>query len=84
MTVIHDGRPTISDPRSDARVVDCVFHDFRSLVVLEARSLAGKEWVNEHINTDEIWWNSHTCIEPRYAQAILEGLREAGLRIEIA
>ena len=52
-----------------------------SIVLLEPLSESAKEWVAEHIGADNGYqpYYPTVLVEPRYVEAILEGIKEEGL-----
>jgi hypothetical protein len=41
-----------------------------------------KEWIEEHAQTDAQWFGTTLVVEHRYAWALAEGMKDAGLVLE--
>jgi hypothetical protein len=53
-----------------------------TIIILYPHGRDAQEWIEEHIPEDAQRWGTGIVIEPRYFDAIAEGIREAGLEIE--
>jgi hypothetical protein len=54
-----------------------------SIALLLPLSPEAEAWVNEHIAKDAMHFNGAVVIEPRYVAAIVEGIREEGMEVEL-
>lgn len=39
----------------------------------------GKEWIDEHVQSDALWFGSALVVEHRYAWPLAVGMQDAGL-----
>ena len=64
-------------------VVDVLVHpSLGSIAQLEPVTDAGRDWINENVETESYqWMGGRLCIEPRHMDALIEGLSEAGLTV---
>jgi hypothetical protein len=42
----------------------------------------GKEWINEHVQPDALWFGNALVVEHRYAWSLAQGMKDAGLALE--
>lgn len=62
--------------------VDFRLDNHGSICVLHALSREGRDWVSENLPDDRLRWGvTGTVIEPRYVEAIIDGITESGLRV---
>lgn len=53
-----------------------------SIVLLVPTSDEGRAWADEHLPEDrQLWGHESTVIEPRYVDAILDGIINDGLEV---
>lgn len=60
---------------------DLVIANHGSIVLLSAETLAGQEWINEHIPDDALTFCGAIVVEPRYIDDIAEGAQADGLAV---
>jgi hypothetical protein len=60
---------------------DFIIADHGSIALLTPASKAGREWANEHLPQDAMYWNGAIVIEPRYVDDIIEGIQCDGLSV---
>ena len=61
--------------------IDFNFHNHGSVTILVPVTPAAHEWVNDNLPTDTTRFNGEVVIEPRYADNILIGIHQNGLRL---
>lgn len=61
-------------------VADLLVEDHGSIVLLRPASESGQEWIDENVAVEQVLGNA-VAVEPRYVEAILDGARDAGLRV---
>ena len=59
---------------------DLVSHG--SICLLTPRTPAAHDWVEEHLPANAQLWGPSIVVEPRYVQAIIDGVEDEGLTIE--
>lgn len=42
----------------------------------------GKEWIDEHVQSDALWFGSALVVEHRFACGLAQGIKDAGLSLE--
>ena len=42
----------------------------------------GKEWIEEHVQPDALWFGNALVVEHRYAWGLAQGMKDAGLVLE--
>ena len=42
----------------------------------------GKEWIDEHVQPDAVWFGSALVVEHRFAWGLAHGMKDAGLVLE--
>ncbi len=52
-----------------------------SLFLLTPLTPTGREWVDEHLPEDALWFGNGVAVEPRYVEAILQGMADDGLAL---
>lgn len=61
---------------------DFTVFDHGSIVILNALTEQAQAWVDEHLPEDRLTWGVNgVVIEPRYVDAIIEGIIDAGLDV---
>ena len=63
---------------------DFLFQNHGSVCLLQPLTPAGEQWFGENLpvdNPETQFFGSSIVIEPRYVAAILEGIRNDGLRV---
>lgn len=64
-------------------MADFTLADHGSVVILTAVSKAAKAWASEHLPSDAQTWARHgSVIEPRYVDAIVDGIINDGLEVQ--
>ena len=74
-----DGSITLPDPPASPR--DVQITNEGSIWLFEPLTEAGKLWINQHISEDAAWFGPSLVVEHRYARDIVQGMRDAGLRL---
>ena len=60
--------------------MDVMVNNHGSEVILNALTAAARGWVEEHLPCDrQTWGPNGTVVEPRYADAIIDGMLADGL-----
>jgi len=52
-----------------------------SISTLAPLTPEAEDWVQENLPTDVMWFGNAVAIEPRYLDAIVTGILEAGLQL---
>jgi hypothetical protein len=53
-----------------------------SIVAFRINTKEAKEWFKENVQAEGWqWMGSSLCVDPRYAEGLIEGIGEAGLSI---
>lgn len=62
---------------------DFTIRDEGSILLLTPRTESAREWIDTHIGPDNGFqpWYPTLVIEPRFAGAIFEGIRDSGLSL---
>jgi hypothetical protein len=60
---------------------DFVFRNHGSMIGLYPHSHAAQEWVKEHLPDDAPWFGKTVMIERRYADDIIEGILNDGMKV---
>ena len=60
---------------------DVVVRNEGSLVLLELASEHAREWVEENVQPDAMWWAGCLVCEPRYVADLVAGMEASGLRV---
>jgi len=42
----------------------------------------GKEWIDEYVQPDALWFGNTLVVEHRYAWSLAQGMKDAGLVLE--
>ena len=65
-------------------IADFMVNNAGSIIVLYPQTEAARQWIDEHIGEDKGFqpWYPNVIVEPRYIEAILEGIDSDGLRFE--
>lgn len=64
--------------------IDVSVENHGSIVILRPLSNAGKDWVNEYVSKEGYQpYRDSVIVEPRYADAILNGMRGDGLHVSL-
>jgi hypothetical protein len=53
--------------------------DGGSIVLVRPLSEAAEAWLAEHIADDAMWFGGALAVEPRYIEALIDGMVEDGL-----
>jgi len=67
--------------QDDAREIDFRFIDQGSIILVIPLEDAARLWLEEH--TDGIWWCGGLAVEPRYLEALVDGMIEDGWRVTV-
>ncbi len=64
--------------------LDVRIENHGTIATITALSAEAREWITENIEC-EPWqfFGGSVCAEPRYVQAIIDGMEAAGLRVEV-
>lgn len=62
-----------------ARAPDFIAAHHGSLITLTPLTDEGKAWCDDHLEDDALWVGRAVAIEPRYFEAIADGIAAAGL-----
>ena len=46
-----------------------------SIAVVQPLTGAAREWIDEHVAADALWWGGGLVVEPRYLDNLLAGMR---------
>ena len=69
--------------KRNAKGPDFELHLHGSICILNALTEDAQNWVNEFLPDDALTWGVNgTVIEPRYLEAILEGINQAELEVD--
>lgn len=60
---------------------DFTFSFDGSLVLVTPETVEAREWLIEHTHEDSQYFGNSLVVEPRYADDLLSGLREAGFTV---
>lgn len=64
---------------------DVVVRRLSSMVLLTPFTDTARTWIDEHLHVESWQWSGPSlAIDGRYALPILEGMRDAGLEVEVA
>lgn len=66
--------PTKSEP-------DVIVENHFSLLLFRLLSASAKSWVDQNVQEDAQFFGGALVVEPRYAQNLIEGMRESGLEV---
>jgi hypothetical protein len=58
---------------------DVLVRDAFTLILFCPLTPRAKSWVDENVQSDAQWFGNALCVEPRYAWALAEGMRDSGL-----
>jgi hypothetical protein len=61
---------------------DAKVENHGSLFLVQPITVRAAEWLLEHTADDAIYWVGALVVEPRYAEALVAGMRESGLTVE--
>ena len=60
---------------------DVVMIDTPTVCVFEPRNDAARKWLSDNVEDESIWiWGGVAC-EPRFAEGLIEAIRDAGFQI---
>lgn len=62
---------------------DFTLSDHGSVTILTALSSEGADWIDENLPDDVQMWGNGVVIEPRFVEAILDGLMTDGLTVRM-
>lgn len=60
-------------------VPDVEFVNHGSIMLARLNTLAAEEWVAENVGDDALFFGSSLVVEPRYAEALRDGMQSDGL-----
>jgi hypothetical protein len=63
-------------------MADLAVHNHGSIFLLQPTSVAGSEWIDQHIPEDAMTWGDSIVVEHRYIEDIVIGAQYDGLEIE--
>jgi hypothetical protein len=77
-------KKTVGLGENNWRQIDVSVENHGSIVVLRPLSSAAKEWMKEYVDQTGFQpYRDSVIVEPRYADAILDGMKEQGLHVEL-
>ncbi len=68
------------DPESGIGT-DIQLQNHGSLRLVRPVTDAGREWIDENVDSEAQWFGGALAVEPRYVQAIVEGMQLDGLEV---
>jgi hypothetical protein len=79
--VSPDGQPTYQN--SEDVITDILVENHGSIMLFRPVTEAGTEWLAEHTPCDEDhqYFGPALCVEPRYAESLVEGMVGDGLNV---
>jgi hypothetical protein len=60
---------------------DFLLFDHGSVLILRPDSDAARDWVDDNLPDDALWFGGGVAIEPRYIGPIVDGIADAGLSL---
>lgn len=54
-----------------------------SVALLTPNTPEANKWLGEHIPDHALWWSRGVVIEPRYVEAVMDGIVEDGMTLEV-
>ena len=69
--------------KTEPRVVDVQVVHHGTVVLFHLNTPKASQWADEHIPDDAMWIGDAFAVEPRYAQAIIDGMRQDGLKVRL-
>lgn len=72
-----------AEVQEDAKVAqaDVVISDQGSIVLFRPRSQEAKDWIEENVDPEAMWFGHALVVEHRFASYLIEGMAEAGLAL---
>ena len=64
-------------------MTDITMRHHGSICIAEINTPAGDDWFAEHVSDEAQWFGRGIVVETRYAEDIINGLREDGLTVEV-
>lgn len=61
---------------------DAVVESSGTIYTIRPITDAAKEWINENVASDGMWFGNALCVEHRYSADIVAGMEDAGLVVE--
>jgi hypothetical protein len=63
--------------------LDVEYSDEGTVVTFQPLTERGKDWIEENVTSEGWQWlGARLCVDPRYAQSLVDGMADAGLAIE--
>lgn len=61
---------------------DAVVEGHGTLYTVRPLTDAAKQWIDENVSSDGMWFGNALCVEHRYVADIVAGMEDAGLIVE--
>jgi hypothetical protein len=58
---------------------DVLVHNEGTVFLFCPLTSRGKDWINEHVQSDAQWFGSALVVEHRFAWGLAQGMKDAGL-----
>ena len=69
----------MSDSTRDTDACDVIVADHFSIVLVKPQTDAAREWMQENLPDETMYWAGGAVVEPRYVDSILDGMMADGL-----
>ena len=63
------------------RQPDVVVEDHGSVVLVQPLTAQARDWIDENVQDDAMWWSGGLVVEPRYVDDLANGMLDAGLEV---
>jgi hypothetical protein len=60
-------------------VPDVLVRNEGALFLFCPLTIQAKSWIDEHVQSDAVWFGSALIVEPRFAWGLAQGMKDAGL-----
>jgi hypothetical protein len=60
-------------------VPDVLVRNEGTLFLFCSLTSLGQEWIDEHVQSDALWFGHALVVEHRYARGLAQGMKDAGL-----
>lgn len=61
---------------------DVIVENHGSIFVVQPLTAAGREWIEEHVQSEPYQWlGGGLCVEHRYVAGLVDGMIDAGLEV---
>ena len=61
---------------------DVLVHNEGTLFLFCPLTSQAKEWIDEHVQPDALWFGSALVVEHRFAWGLAQGMKDEGLALE--